>query len=131
MALILDGQNSAADEALEAGRRSLPDNVALAHLQARFLATCSDDTIRDGARALDLAMDIQRQVPSAEHAETVAMAFAEEGRFEEAVSWQTDVVEDLQSSGPPPVLEIATSRLELYRSGRPVVDPWSNSAAGS
>jgi len=131
MALILGGQNLAADEALEAGRRSLPDNVVLAHLQARFLATCSDDSIRDGARALDLAMDIQRQVPSAEHAETVAMAFAAEGRFEEAVSWQSDVVEDLQSSGPPLALEVATSRLELYRSGRPVVDPWSTSGSGS
>ena len=131
MALILDGQNPAADAALEAGRRSLPDNIALAHLQARFLATCPDNSTRDGARALRLAKDIHQQVPSLEHAETVAMALAAEGRFDEASAWQTRVVKDLAGSGSPAALEVATSRLELYRSGLPAPSPWSASGSGS
>jgi tetratricopeptide (TPR) repeat protein len=131
MALILDGQDSAADEALEASRRTLPDNLPLAHLQARFLATCPDNSIRDGARALGLAKDIHQQLPSPEHAETVAMALAAEGRFDEATAWQTQVVEDLESSESTAALEVATSRLELYRSGRPAPSPWSAPGSGS
>lgn len=131
MALILVGQDSDADEALEASRRALPDNLPLAHLQARFLATSPDNSIRDGARALGLAKDIHQQVPSLEHAETVAMALAAEGRFDEATAWQTRVVEDLASSGAPAALEMANSRLELYRSGRPAPSPWSASGSGS
>lgn len=131
MALILEGRDSDAAGALESSRRALPDNRPLAHLQARFLATCSDDSTRDAIRALSLAMDIHSQAPASEHAETVAMALAAVGRFEEAVTWQARVVEDLQGSGSTLALEVASSRLELYRAGKPVLDPWSALAAGS
>jgi len=131
MALILEGRDPDAAGALESSRRALPDNLPLAHLQARFLATCSDDSIRDGARALGLAMDIYRQAPSTEHAETVAMALAAVGRFDEAVTWQSRVVEEVKSNDSPRDLEVAAARLELYRSGRPVRNPWSTSGPGS
>ena len=129
MALILAGRSAETAEALEDSRRTLPDDLELAHLQARFLATCSDDSTRDATRAVGLAMDVHRQAPSTQHAETVAMALAAEGRFEE--SWQQKVVEDLQSSGSPLALEVAISRLELYRSAQPVVDPWTASGSGT
>ena len=58
-----------------------------------------------------------------DHAETLAMAFAELGRFDEARSWQEQVVQEATRRSDPH-LELRRSRLETYRRNEPVRSPW-------
>jgi hypothetical protein len=84
--------------------------VLLQHLLARLLAAAPDAAVRDGRRALDLALALHRVAPAVAAAETVAMAYAEVGDFTQALAWQ----EHAQSAGADRVL--GGARLDLYRS---------------
>lgn len=126
-ALIRAGRHRDALERLEEGMARFHRDPRVADLLARLLATSSKETVRDGERALELARGAFDAQQSARHAETVAMAQAELGRFEEAVDWQRRAI-DLTAgggagggSGSRSELE---RRLERYRSGEPVRSPW-------
>ena len=123
-ALVLAGQYRDAGERLEAGVTALPEEAELAHTLARLLATCPDEEIRDGKRALRLARTAFDGENSLERAETVAMALAETGQFEEAVLWQERVVEQARLLGADSLLPRARRNLERYRKGEPATPPW-------
>lgn len=125
MALILGGEYPQALSRLEQSMEALPDNAAVISLLARLLATCSLATVRDGPRAVELAFQAYRLAESPDNAETIAMALAEAGRFEDAVSWQRRVVEGATQSGNAAARSLAQQRLELYRTGQPVRNPWT------
>ncbi len=101
-----------------AGRDGAPD--AVRHLLARALATVPDAELRDPPRALELARDLMQREPTAEHAETLAMALAANGAFDDARQLQQQVVERAAGGGS------ATQRrcLERYRQGAPCLEPW-------
>ncbi len=94
------------------------------HGLARLLATCPDPAQRDGERALELAFAVFEAHPSTEHGETVAMALAELGRFDEAIGWQLRVLEQLERLGRGAQAGPAQQRLASYRAGQPVRAPW-------
>lgn len=85
-ALILGGDWAGARQKLEGALTEDPPSGALVHLMARLLASAPDQGQRDGARSLHLAETILRARPSSFHAETLALALAENGRFPEAIS---------------------------------------------
>lgn len=116
LALILDNRPAEAVQALERGVASAPGSVALEALLARLLATAPDEGLRRGARALELARSAYESRPLPPHAETVAMAYAELGDFEQAKSWQRRVIAQLD---PGPAVQRARARLELYESNTP------------
>lgn len=124
MALILATRYSEARAALEEGLEAVPDTVPLTHLLARLLATCPDPAVRDGTRALDLATGVFERQQRLDHAETVAMALAELGRFDEAVEWQRRVVAQADASRDGAAADRARSWLARYESRQPVRDPW-------
>ncbi|HEX6201398.1 MAG TPA: tetratricopeptide repeat protein, partial [Thermoanaerobaculia bacterium] len=93
-ALILAGDFAEARRRLEEGVATLPDRPTLTHLLARLLAAAPADGVRDGARALELAEAAFSAAPTAATAETVAMANAELGRYDEAVDWQERAMRD-------------------------------------
>jgi len=124
MALILGERYTAARGALEESFAAQPQSVVLAHLLARFLATAPDPAARDGERALELARAVFSAEQNFEHAETLAMALAELGRFEEAADWQRQIVERAERQGAGPALEKLRRRLESYRRGEPCRAPW-------
>ncbi|HVS63242.1 MAG TPA: tetratricopeptide repeat protein [Thermoanaerobaculia bacterium] len=134
LALALDGRHGEARRRLEQALERFPDGARYALLLARLLVASAEDEVRDGAVGLDLARRLMEAAPSLEHAETVAMGLAELGRFEEAVDWQSRVVETLEAGGeevPAAVLEIARRRLEAYRAGQPwraPIDPGATTA---
>lgn len=124
MALLLGESYPAARQALESARARFPDNIDFVHTLARLLATSPDDSVRDGASALELARQAFEGRQSLDHAETLGMALAEIGRFEEAASWQRQVIVQREQQGPGPQLERSRGYLALYEGGQPVRAPW-------
>jgi tetratricopeptide (TPR) repeat protein len=72
---------------LTEGNRRFPERTATATTLARLLASSPDRSLRDGQHALDLATAVHNAEPTPVHGETVALALAELGRCEEALSW--------------------------------------------
>lgn len=82
---------------------------------AWLLATCTDSSIRDGVRAVELAKKGLALSPKdASLMDTLAAAYAEIGDFDQAVLWQQRALED-----PSWNTESARARLELYRAKEP------------
>lgn len=123
--LLLAERDAAARRGLEEALRALPDSARLRHLMARVLAASDDGEVRDGDRALALALALYENERRPEHAETVAMALAELGRFDEAVEWQKRSIGEAESSGEGRRVPALRRRLELYEKGEPCRAPWS------
>ncbi|SRR5581483_6003475 len=129
-----DGENNLGLALLQLG----DERAALSHLQrclaidprhmngeinlAWVLATSGDDSVRDGAKAVGLAEDV------ANHAghenvivlRTLAAAYAESGRFSEAITTAERARELAQSQGQQGLIVDLTSALEAYRANRPL-----------
>lgn len=117
-ALLLAGRaDEAAERLIEAVAR-LPRSAAVANLAARLLAAGTESGLRDGARAVELAQRAFELRPSPVHAETLAMAYAEAGRFGEAVEWQQRALQAMGRETAGGTGD-AYARLTLYRAGRP------------
>jgi tetratricopeptide (TPR) repeat protein len=125
MALLLGEEYPRALQALEAARRRFPGDFAISQSLARLLATCPDDSVRDGARALELAREVMQEQQTLEHAETLAMALAEVGDFEGAVELQRQIVAQRQQlPGETPAVERSRRLLEIYMAGGKARAPW-------
>jgi tetratricopeptide (TPR) repeat protein len=102
----------------EEAMRIKPDDALCLNQLAWVLATCSDDSVRDGARAVELATRACElsQWKDAGKLDTLAVAYAEAGKFEEAVKWQQKSLD----AGPKNPLSLGPrKRLELYKQGKP------------
>jgi Flp pilus assembly protein TadD len=124
MALLLGGRDAEAAGAARQASSLVPAAPELKHLEARLLAASTDAEVRDGARAHRLAREVYAASPTPEHAQTVAMALAELGRFDEAAQWQRQVVAELEQSATEGPLEQARRRLRSYVAGAPCRAPW-------
>jgi tetratricopeptide (TPR) repeat protein len=95
-----------------------PGEAALAWL----LATAEDARIRDGARALQLAEDADRRTAhdNPEVLNALAAAYAENGRFREAVATAEQALALAPRRGPSALLTTLPARLAQYRAGQPV-----------
>lgn len=97
----------------------------LANALARVLATAPEATVRDGARALELAGELFAARADAEHAETLAMALAETGDFQSAMRLQEALVARAREAGAEPLAEHYAAGLADYRQGQPARAPWN------
>jgi len=77
---------------LEDAHQRFPDRTATATTLARLLSSSPDVSLRDGKRALDIAMAVNDAEPAPAHAETIALALAELGRCDEAMNWMKRAV---------------------------------------
>jgi len=96
------------------------DGNALNNL-AWILATFPDDSIRNGARAVQLA-ESATALPGGDTPivqRTFAAAYAETGDFAKAVATAQHAVELAQSQGNSSLVETLRHEIELYRSGAP------------
>lgn len=118
-ALILAGRHAEAVERLEAGFEQHPSSVELMELLARHLAASPDPAARDGERAVELAERLYETEPTPVTLETLAMAHAQAGNFEEAVSWQEKLIERAADYEGTDAYARLRANLELYRQGRP------------
>lgn len=98
-----------------------PDDVALLNKAAWIQATAVDDRARDGAHAIVLAqhaVDLTQR-KDASSLDTLAAAFAETGRFSDALTIGTEALELARARGDRQFdVEIA-QRLNLYRAKKP------------
>ena len=124
MALLLAQRYEAASTHLEEAVQKRPDDLDLLHLHVRFLATCPVRQLRNGPKALDLAFDLLERRQRLDIAQTLAMALAEQGRFAEAIGWQTRILERAQRSGDATLIETLEADLLAYRNERLVLAPW-------
>jgi tetratricopeptide (TPR) repeat protein len=93
-------------------------------LQAWILASAPDAALRDGPRALRLAEQARErgeQVP--EVMDTLAAAYAELGRFHEAVAFARRARELAASNRQPRLVAEIDQRISLYERGEPYRDP--------
>lgn len=119
-ALATLGRNS---EALQAYRQALttaPDDPRLLSRVAWLLATAPEAALRDGREAVRLA---ERAVlitdgRDADSIDTLAAAYAEAGRFNEAVSTQERAIAVAGQAGLAAMIPHMQARVELYRAGQ-------------
>lgn len=100
-----------------ANARFIPFDPSVTNNLAWSLATDPDPAKRDGARAVALAEDacrrmVQRQTVMVG---TLAAAYAEAGRFEEAIATAQDACRMAEENGETNLLQRNKELLELYR----------------
>jgi Flp pilus assembly protein TadD len=98
---------------LSAAYARSPQSTRTATTLARLLAASPDLTVRDGRRALEIAMSVYTSESSPVHAETVALALTELRRCGEALEWMQKAVAAAEQSGDS--AETARLKAELGR----------------
>ncbi len=117
-ALLLLKRWGKAREKLNQALRVLPRDRGLAHVQARLLASAPDPRVRSGALAVEVASRVFEARREPASAETLAMAFAEAGRFEQALELQRQLVTAAEQAGADSESARLREMLEAYESGR-------------
>ena len=128
LALLYGERYRQAKDHLEESLLALPDSASLGHLLARLLATCPEDALRDGQRALALIQQIMEREQRPEYAETLAMAWAEVGSFDQAVEVQQWLVARATQDRRDDLLPDLRRRLSLYQKSLPCRAPWLGTA---
>ena len=108
-------RNKDYDHALADYRRTLvldPNNAYASNSLAWLLATCPEDSLRDGKKAVQHATKACAVQKKANHLGTLAAAHAESGDFKEAVNRQKEAIELGYDSSKE--TEQARQRLKLY-----------------
>jgi tetratricopeptide (TPR) repeat protein len=100
------------------------DDPLLTLALARVLAAAPDDGVRDGGRALALALPLLQAMPTIEGAETVAMALAEVGRFDDAAKLQREAIAEMRRARDATAARRLTIDLGLYEKRQPSRTPW-------
>jgi tetratricopeptide (TPR) repeat protein len=119
LAILLAGENRFREAValLEDGHRRFAERIATATTLARLLASSPDRSIRDGQRALTLAMQVYDAAPTPVHGETVALALAELGRCEEALNWMKRAVAEAGRGDDAVELARLKGEMPKYQAG--------------
>ena len=90
--------------------------------KAWILATCPDERYRNGNQAVELAQKALDLKYIARNLDTLAAAYAEAGKFEDAIKTQEKAIEFLIQSDDQKNIEGAKKRLQGYKNQK----PWRN-----
>jgi tetratricopeptide (TPR) repeat protein len=83
------------------------------------MATCPDGRYRDGKRAVELAEKAVALRDDANFLDTLAAAYAEAGRFQEAIKTQERAITKLKQEGETKDLPEFEKHLSSYKAGKP------------
>jgi tetratricopeptide (TPR) repeat protein len=121
--LLQIGQVSEAVSHLERVLAIRPDDAEAQKNMAWVLATSPDPQLRNGARAVGLAESANRQRPNdAIFGATLAAAYAEAGRFAEAISAAEAALQTSDATRNAALATLLRAQLALFREGQPFRD---------
>ena len=127
LAAVLDqlGQAREAQHQLEEALRIQPDSAEALNNLAWRLATGSNAALRNGARAVELASRACQLTRNerAVFVGTLAAAYAEAGRFAEAIATAEKAAELASKAGDDALLQRNRELLEFYRAQKPYHEP--------
>lgn len=118
------GDVDRAVDAYRAGREAAPQNVNIPNDLAWLLATHPSDAVRNGEAAVEAA-EYARKLTRGEHAavmDTLAAAYAEAGRFDEAVAAADAAISLARERDDAALVERITKRREMYTRAEPYRD---------
>ncbi|MEP7012163.1 MAG: tetratricopeptide repeat protein [Acidobacteriota bacterium] len=104
---------------LDEGLNQIPGSGLLSHALARLLAACPDRSVRDGKKALELAVAVWNARQASAHAETLALALAESGQCDEAAKWQQKAIDLAKSERLESRIDGLARGLAAYAKGVP------------
>jgi len=119
--LLKQGHDAEAMPHFREALRIEPDNLQMLIYVARVLAADENPQICNGAEALVLATKASQLAGKAQPValDTLAMAYAETGRFDEAVQTGQEAVNLARGAGQKDDAAIMQQRLELYQKHQP------------
>jgi tetratricopeptide (TPR) repeat protein len=119
--LLKQGHDAEAMPHFHEALRIEPDNLQMLIYIARVLAADENPQICNGAEALVLATKANQLAGKAQPValDTLAMAYAETGRFDEAVQTGQEAVNLARATGQKDDAAIMQQRLELYQRHQP------------
>jgi tetratricopeptide (TPR) repeat protein len=122
LALLMTGNQSEGVAHLEESLRIQPANLNARVNLAWILATSADPSVRNGARAIELAESVAR---GAGHSNptvlrTLAAAYAETGRFSEAIVVAEKALEIANATGNSGLAADLENNIESYRLNQPL-----------
>ena len=126
MSLVALRRYDKARDWLDESVKLQPEEPSLSHALARLLVTAPDDKVRDGRRALAIVQELMKGVKRTDLGETMAMAAAELGDFEEAVAIQRGVLAAAQRAGLAETVRRMQDNLRLYEQRQPCRTPWKD-----
>jgi tetratricopeptide (TPR) repeat protein len=121
LAYVQRGQTHAAVDAFRAALRTRPDWPEVERTLAWILATDPDPAVRNGAEAVERAERICQQTSyrDATALDTLAAAYAEVGRFADAVRTAEDARRIAAAAGNHELADGIAARRDAYRLARP------------
>ena len=101
--------------------RLKPDSDKYLNSLAWLLATATDASLRDGVEAVELSEHAARltEFKNSSILDTLAAAYAEGGRFAEAVETAQKALDLATAAGNDTLAMGVRTRLETYKSGQP------------
>jgi len=114
------GEYAQARADLERALEFEPQRMDARQQLAWLLATCPQDDVRDGRKALELAARLQgSEQPTSGVLATLAAAYAETGAWDQAIATQSEALKIATDQNR----DSLQKRLNLYRSHQPCRDP--------
>jgi len=112
---------------LRAASRAPGDGQVLNAL-ARAYAICSDATDEQRQQSLQTARAIYEREPGVQSAETLAMASAANGNYDDAVDFQAQAMFEVLKQEAQEPLEWMRETMARYQEGQPAVQAWPSDA---
>jgi len=130
----LSGQGKIAEAVVQwrEAVRLRPNEIGFVNNLAWMLATCPEASVRNGAEAVELAQQAAQLCGGREPAilDTLAAAYAEAGRFPEAVHTARKALDLATQQNQQALVESIKAKIPLYKARTPFREPRQNSADG-
>jgi tetratricopeptide (TPR) repeat protein len=117
------GRHVDARQYLQEATKTFPNHEQLRHNLARLLVTAPDEKARDGAQGLKLSKELFTAQATPVRAETLAMALAENGRFDKAIEQQQWAIEHFGHEGSE-VGDRFQKVMRCFQTNKPFREPW-------
>jgi tetratricopeptide (TPR) repeat protein len=125
LALVDKAQYQQARDLLAEATKADPNQPDLVQALARLLSAAPDANARDGRLAVVMMQTLVKQQRTPELLETMAMAYAEAGDYQQAVARQREAMTAAEQAGRDPHLrQQMAQNLRLFERGEPCRIPW-------